>query len=83
MTRRKWTKLRRQLPHLFAKLPAFEALTRTQVKSLRKVGKKEAIATQGFRLLAEMPPFHKPDLFESEDYVIVHGRIVSVGVAAL
>jgi len=45
MTRRKWTRLRRQRPELFQCLPAYEAWTKKDRQIMAPVSKRQAIAT--------------------------------------
>lgn len=52
MTRRKWTKLRRQRPELFRDLPPFEKWNEFERSLMRSVSKREAITVMTPRAVA-------------------------------
>lgn len=51
MTRRKWTKLRRQLPELFKDFAAWEKLNPWQLKHFKKVSKARIIGVAAAEVL--------------------------------
>lgn len=57
MTRRKWTKLRRQRPELFKALPPFEKWNDFDRHIMRDVSKSEALAVMtAWKLRGEVGP---------------------------
>lgn len=54
MTRKKWNRLRRQRPELFKHWFSWEKLNEFQIDYLRKRGKRELIAEETARRIAEV-----------------------------
>jgi hypothetical protein len=56
MTRKKWTRLRRQRPELFGSMLPFEKWENWQHKFMRKVSKRSMVAEATANILAKDKP---------------------------
>ena len=77
MTRRKWTKLRRQKPHLFGALPAFEKWNAHERKLMALVGTPRALSAMTAWWLSQLDAPMKIDW--ASDYRYRLEPIISYG----
>jgi hypothetical protein len=68
MTRKKWTKLRRQKPHLFGVLPPFEKWNAHERKLMATVGKPRALATMTAYFLGHFHEQPKREWTNPDEY---------------